>query len=247
MNISNVIKGMPEYIKKPLRLIYNKWSMKLEGKTIGDLMEYFSLDRKRAMHLLKSSGKLSADLWYCLNPKTKDEITKFYEDNPFYAFDLIFWHGTRYQINLRNKFIGLAKGKVLDYGGGVGDMCMMAKDKKLDVDYADLPGKTFNFAKWLFDKKGYNIPMIDLSGDKISKNYDTIFCIDVIEHVANPKDLLKDFVSRLNNGGYLIITALDPITGEEMPMHFGLDFNPEEYLKSLGMEKKDDNFLWIKK
>ena len=37
----------------------------------------------------------------------------------------------------------------------------MAADKKLEVDYADLPGRTFNFAKWLFKKKGYNILMID--------------------------------------------------------------------------------------
>lgn len=247
ISIYNIRRSIPEFIKKPLRWIYHKWSIKLDQETINDLMEYFSINRKRAVYLLKSAGGLSTDLWYGLNPKTKEEIKGFYENNPFYVFNLIFWHATREQIKLRSEIIGIARGKVLDYGGAVGDMCMMAVDKKLDVDYADLPGKTYNYAKWLFNKKGYNIPMIDLSKERISKKYDTIFCIDVIEHVTDPKDLLKDFVSCLNSKGQLIITALHPIVDEVIPMHFDLKFDPEAYLESLGMEKTDKPYLWVKR
>jgi len=247
INFSAIIKKIPEPVKKYIRPIYHKWSIGLEERVIKDLMEYFYLDKKKVMHLLESGGNLSSDFWYCLNPKTAEEIKNFYKENPFYVFNLIMWHGTRQQIKLRSRIVELAKGRVLDYGGAVGDMCIMAVNKKLETEYADLPGRTYDFAKWVFGKRGYRIPMIDLSKEKILRNYDTIFCIDVIEHVTNPKDLLSDFAAHLNKGGYLMITALDPITGEEIPMHFGFDFDPEEYLKSLGMEKGEESFLWIKK
>jgi len=245
--IFNIVRKFPEPVKRPLRWLYHKWSIKLEEETIMDLMEYFSVDKKKILYLLESGALLSADLWYCLNPKTDEEIRNYYKENPFYVFDIIFWHATKEQRMLRSEISGLAKGRVLDYGGGVGNICMMVADKKLEVDYADLPGRTFNFAKWLFKKKRYNIFMIDLSKDKISKKYDTIFCIDVIEHVTNPKDLLRDFVNYLTPRGQLIITALDPIVNELLPMHFKLGFNPKEYLESLGMAKTDNQYVWVKR
>jgi len=247
MNTFEIRRRIPEFIKKRFRWIYHKFTMEFDEGTIKGLMEYYSLDRKKVMYYLLASGRLSTDFWYCLNPKTEEDIRNFYVEDPFYVFNLTIWHSTKGQIKLRKKMIGLAKGKVLDYGAGVGDMCIMAKNKGLDVDYANLSGRVFDYAKWLFNKRGKSIKMIDLSKEKISSNYDTIFCIDVIEHVKNPKELLKDFVSRLNNGGYLMITALNPVTGEEIPMHFGFDFNPEDYLKSLGMSKLEDQFLWVKK
>lgn len=247
MDTLNIRRKIPEFIKKRVRWIYHKFSMKLEEETIKDLMEYYSLDRKKVMHLLESSGRLSTDFWYCLNPKTVEDIRNVYIEDPFYVFNLTIWHATNVQIKQRKRMLELAKGRVLDYGAGVGDMCIMAKKKKLEVDYANLRGRVFDFAKWLFNKKGYDIPMIELSSSGISKNYDTIFCIDVIEHVTDPKELLKNFVNHLNNGGYLMITSLDPITGEDIPMHFSFDFDPEKYLESLGMIKSEDSFLWIKK
>jgi len=247
IDILNIRRKLPEPVKKPLRWLFHKWNIRLEEETIKDLMDSFSVDKKTAMHLLRSAGNLSADLWYCLNPKTDEEIKSFYKENPFYVFNLIFWHATKEQRELRLEFIGLARGKVLDYGGAVGDMCMKSADKKLETDYADLPGRTYNYAKWLFSKNGYNIPMIDLSKDKISKKYDTIFCIDVIEHVVNPKELLRDLAGYLENNGQLIITNLKPVISKEAPMHLELKFDPEKYLESLGMVKTNKPFLWIKK
>jgi len=246
MNTLNIRRKIPECIKKRVRWFYHKLTMKIEKETIKDLMEYYSLDRKKVMHLLESSGRLSTDFWYCLNPKTQEDIRNVYIEDPFYVFNLTIWHATKVQIKLRKKMVELARGRVLDYGAGVGDMCIMAKERNLEVDYANLSGRVFNFAKWLFNRKGYTIPMVNLSVDRISKNYDTIFCIDVIEHVTDPKGLLKDFIGHLNNGGYLMITSLNPITGEDIPMHFGFDFDPEEYLKSLGMNKAEHQFLWVK-
>ena len=250
MNISGIKKILPKPLKKlfgRLDYMWNKWSAKLDAETTRDLIEYFNLDRKKIMHLARSGGELSADLWFSLNPKTEEEVRNFYKENPFYVFHLIFWHAAKKQKKFRAEIVKLAKGSVLDYGGGTGDISVALSKKGFDVDYADLPGRTFNFAKWLFQKKKCIVPMIDLSGGKICKKYGTIICIDVIEHVHDPKTLLKEFVNCLANEGQLIITGLHPVVDDGSPMHFEMGFNPEEHLESLGMEATDSLFLWTKR
>ena len=37
------------------------------------------------------------------------------------------------------------------------------------------------------------------------------------------------------------------IRSQNIPMHFEIKFNPEKYLKSLGLNKSKEEFLWIKK
>jgi len=239
-------KKIPEFIKKPLRHFYNKWNVKLDDNTINDLCDYFSLDKKNILRLLENSDRLNTDLWLSINPKSEIEIKNFYHETPFYIFNLTFWHAKKEQQKIRSEIIGMSKGRVLDFGGGVGDMSIMASQKGLEADYADIPGRTFNFAKRMFKRKNCNIFMIDLEKDKIDKKYDTIFCIDVIEHIVNPKKTLGDLVGLLNDGGYLFITALNIAPDKNNPTHLVFDFDAKAYLKLLGMTEGKMPFLWIK-
>ena len=245
--MSNILRSLPEPVKRPFRRLYHRWSTKVDSETIRDLEEYYNLNRREIAHLLHSAGRLSEDFWHCLNPKKESEIIKFYEDNPFQVFELIFWHSSKYQQNLRKKFVDLANGKVLDYGGGMGDLCLKIAKKGLKTCYADFQGKTLDFAKWLFNKNNCGIKIINLSKKDISGKYDTIFCIDVIEHTVNPKTVLKNMVEHLNGGGRLIITALHPNVSKNVPMHFEIKFDAEEYLSSLGLNKSKEEFMWVKK
>lgn len=218
--------------------------MHVDKEIISDLAQYLSMDEKEVRWFLKSEGRLTNYFWHSLNPKTEEDLKKFYEENPFYIFDLVFWHSTRYQKALRKRMVEMAQGSVLDYGGGVGFLSMDLARKGLAVDYADLQGRTFNFAKWLFSKRNYRIRMINLSKEKISKKYDTVFCIDVIEHIKNPQSILKEIVGYLNSKGRLIL-VVDHIF-EGVPLHFKLHFKVSEYLTSIGMSQTDDPLLWIK-
>lgn len=245
--VLNIKRKLPEPIKEPFRWFYYKLTMDIDRENIELLKEYYNLDQENVMRLLEISGRLNADFWYCLNPKTEEDIIKFYEQTPFYVFNLIFWHSTKYQKKMRLRFVELAKGNVLDYGGGAGGLCVKIAKKGLNVDYADIQGRTFNFAKWLFQKKNYDIGVINLSTDKLLKRYNTIFCIDVVEHVKNPERLLKSLVEHLEKNGILIVTALHPCKSKKLPMHFDTEIDMEKYLKSLGMEESDEPFLWVKK
>ena len=247
--IVSSLKKLPEPIKKPLRYLYYKSSLgiKLDKDLIKYLKEYFSLSEKKVIFYLKKSRKLNAGLWELLNPKNEQEIKSFYSFNPYYVFSLAHWHMYKTQRDFRRQIIKSSQGNVLDYGAGIGDLCIELVKKGLTVNYADLNGKTFEFAKWLFKKNNLDIKMIDLSKEALTQEYDTVICVDVIEHVSDPRALLRDLALCVRRGGSLIITNLQlEEISQDHPMHFKIDFNAEKYLKTIGFEKKEPSWLWIK-
>lgn len=242
-------KSLPRPVKNLLAVPYRQLgsNIKWDRKLIKAMSEYSNLSQKEVIWLLKSGERLGADLWRILNPKTEEEIKNFYKTTPFYIFELAFWHMTKFQREFRSEIIKSAKGDVLDFGAGIGDLCLELAKMGFNIDYADLPGSTFDFARWLFLKNGYKINMIDLSKEKFFKKYDTIYCIDVIEHILNPEKILEDFASHLKKDGRLIITNLkvDEIL-ESHPMHMKVNFDNENFFNQLGLIKTDEPWFWIK-
>lgn len=245
-------KDFKKFLKELLRTPYHELGLgvKLDESLINDLMQYFSLDRKEIIFYLKNSKKLNADLWKISSPKTEQEIKQFYAFTPYYVFALAYWHMKKYQRNFRRNVLNYVYGDILDYGGGIGDLCLdFLKKGHLSVTYADIGGETFNFAEWLFQKHKASIKLVNLTKEKMQGQYDTIVCIDVIEHILNPKDLIITLNGSLKNKGSLIITNLGfkKEATKQNPMHFGLKFDVKEYLRSLGLVNKDFPWLWIKK
>jgi hypothetical protein len=241
-----ILNYLPNSFREMLRKAYYFFTVSIDPSMVDDLAEYYHISRADTLRLLRSAAQLDADFWNLMRPKTEEEIKRYYAINPFYVFDLVFWHATQKQRARRARFTELAAGQVLDYGGGVGDLCMMVAMKGLQVEYADIPGNIFNFARWQFEKYGCKIPMTNLLEKDILGKYGTMFCIDVIEHVLNPKEVLEKLVSHLEPGGLLFINNLDVQASDDSPMHFELGFDAEAYLHNLGMEKQNELFLWKK-
>jgi SAM-dependent methyltransferase len=244
-----VDKNLPPFARVPLRYLYYKWNtmVELDEEIIGDIQAYFNLDRKEVIWLMRSGGRLNSDFWKIMNPKTDQEKDEFYQLTPFYIFDLSWWHMTRFQRNFRGNVSSHAKGSLLDYGGGIGDFSAKFRKAGFFVDYADVEGRTFEFAKWLFARRGLEVGMINLSREQLAKSYDTIFCIDVIEHVPDAKSVLETLSRHLNPGGKLIITGLK--INEESnihPMHQKVNFD-DDYPASLGLAATEFPWMLVKK
>jgi len=244
-------KNLPPFVKNILFRFYDKWGAEivLDKKIVRMLSEYCKLTAEEVICMFKLAIKLDAYLWNVLNPKTKEEIENFYKITSFNIFTLAYWHMSRYQRRFRKRVLNLCNGDVLDFGGGIGDMCIELKKKGIkNVTYADVGGKNFEFAAYMFRKNNHKIPMINLSKEKVDGRYDTILCIDVIEHLTNPKETLKEMVDRLNKNGILVITGLDCRgKSETHPWHFRGEPDVERYLNSIGMMKsKDIEILWTK-
>jgi 2-polyprenyl-3-methyl-5-hydroxy-6-metoxy-1,4-benzoquinol methylase len=250
-----ILSLVKRYVPRPMQklvapvyhLVSNWYYLPIDKRLLHEVMEYENLSETEVIAMFKLAVKLNAMFWTALNPKTEEQIQKFYEITPFYIYELAYWHMNRVQLKLRDSIVKIASGDVLDYGGGIGDLSARLAEKGLNVTYADVEGKTFEFAKWLFKKRQLSIEVLDLKKHVLSKQYDTIICLDVIEHIPDPKTVLEKMAILLKKRGRLIITKLQRMRDfEEHPMHLKIEFNPEELLKSFGMVKTDKEWLWVK-
>lgn len=259
-------KTLPKPIKNTIRPLYSKIKgrgrIKIDKELLKDIVEFhnqindFKITYEEGVMLCKLGKKLMADLWNIMKPKTEEEIQKYYEICLYGLFELVYAHANEGNRKFREKVVALSLYEVLDYGGGAGSLSMMLAERGINVTYVDVPSINMEFAKWAFKKRGYNIEVLDAYSDQEKiwqKTYDTILCIELIEHVYNPKYLLEKLASNLRKGGKLIITRLNcPGPTVDLPLHFKLSFNAENLLISHGLSKKEGAFegdrdLWIKK
>lgn len=248
--ITSVARKLPKPVKGPLRWFYDKWRLRvtLDRQFVRDLAEYFNLSEREVIYFLKQGLRMHADLWKASRSRSEEEVKEFYTFTPFYIFELAYWHMQRDQRIFRKQVASCAHGDVLDYGGGIGDLCADLAERGLCVTYADVEGRTFEFAKWLFKKRNTSVDVINLSEEGLTKEYDTIICLDVIEHVPTPKELLIQLTSHIKKGGSLIITNLQVDEVLKIhPMHYKVDFSAEEYLGSIGFHKGEFPWLWVKR
>ncbi len=96
---------------------------------------------------------------------------------------------------------------ILNYGAGAGNLCILLKKLGYNVIYADLPGKTYDFAKFRFDKRDIKIKMLNLLETNINEEeFDCILSTEVVEHVVEPEKLIKEFSENLKKDQYLIVS-----------------------------------------
>jgi SAM-dependent methyltransferase len=126
-----------------------------------------------------------------------------------------------------DNYISLKKSEsklnILMFGDGVGSdtiyLYNFYKDK-VDFYYFDVPGsKTFEFAIKRFNK--YNIEVkIITDYNKIPKNFfDVIISIEVLEHLPDPIQAIKDISESLKVGGIALITESFGLVPFYLPTH----------------------------
>ena len=194
------------------------------GPLLSDIAEeaqlYLGWDMLQVLEALFKGTKMIRDEWNRKSPQTRDDIIDFYKETENYIFDLAWWHRgperrqlTRAAINIcwRN-----SSRKILDFGCGIGQDGILFAEAGFEVTLADLPGKTFDFAKWRVERRGLKIKLVN--SDELSQKYDAILCFDVLEHLWEPREIVEYLCNHLSDNGILLVTAHFERT-EIHPMH----------------------------
>jgi SAM-dependent methyltransferase len=132
------------------------------------------------------------------NP-TEDDLKNFYS-RYFYETDFKIDVLTlkRYQ-NILDQIEPVRKtNRILDFGCGTGLFLEVARERGWDVVGVEISELAIQHLK----KK--NIPC--LTADN-SQPFDAVICIEVIEHVANPRQTIEWFAKMIRPGGYLYLTT----------------------------------------
>jgi len=185
--------------------------------------EFQGLSLEKAKNLCRKARESFADEWRKANPKTEDEMIRFYKNTKYGLPESIFFHmETRPYWDLI--LVKIVKDEcpqattLLDYGCGTGINGILFAKAGFKVTLADL-GHTFEFAKFLAGKYGVDAEFIDVDRENLGKRtWDVILALTVFEHVARPLDVLEELERHLSSTGKMFI-VVDFGKKDILPMH----------------------------
>ena len=175
------------------------------------LSRYLELSLEQVEQRLPSSTDDLADL----HPGAfrPEDATSFYEDTvgTGHLLELAAWHLSSADyiadtLRLQQQF---ATGDVLDFGGGIGTHALAAAGLSdvRHVWFVDLNPQNREFvaqraaALGLSDRLSVHRDLDSLPG----QTFDTIVCLDVLEHLPDPAAQLMEFHRRLKAGGRAVL------------------------------------------
>ncbi|CAK6691548.1 methyltransferase domain-containing protein [Synechococcus sp. CCY9201] len=151
----------------------------------------------------------STDALAALHPGgfSPERASAFYEDTvgDGHLLELAAWHlGSADYIadtlRLQQRF---ARGQVLDFGGGIGTHALAAAAlPAVDrVCVVDLNPRNRAFVQWRAERMGLADRLLccrDLEDSRLPPQFDTIVCLDVLEHLPDPAGQLDCFAARMS-------------------------------------------------
>jgi SAM-dependent methyltransferase len=198
----------------------------------GQLAPFLQLDPAELEALLpQATAQLAA-----LHPGAVEQAfdpahaERFYEDTvgTAHLIELAAWHlGSADYIadtlRLQQRF---ARGQVLDFGGGIGSHALAAAalPEVEQVWFVDLNPHNRAFVTARAASLGLATKLRcfrDLDDPALPKQFDTIVCLDVLEHLPDPAAQLETFAERLTGSGVALLNwyFFKGFRGE-YPFHF---------------------------
>ncbi len=206
-----------------------------ERETLEALAEFTGEDPEEVQSLLVTSTGTLARNWHAAPPATEAETIAWYEENaPYYIYDLSQFHLTYKNIAFSLDVLGLLRGRVLDFGAGIGDIALEAAARGFETTYFDVDGESQRYARWRARERGLRMQFAS-EREAVIHVYDTIIALDVLEHVSDPEETLEFLVAHLAPGGRLIASiAFGPTTSH--PMHFDHTLDVPTWLRARGFK-----------
>ncbi|MBU1122850.1 MAG: class I SAM-dependent methyltransferase [Candidatus Omnitrophota bacterium] len=256
-------KWLVYYLKKPFHSFYHKKIKRRASKyaknndsykkALNEISEYTGKDvnviESISKHLLEDINAQDYD------KLSEKELTEFYQKNRYYLYELPLWNagcGRSYAVSYHLAPCFKKKGykKILDFGGGTGDICLYLANQGFNMYYCDVNESISNFAKWRADKQKLNIQFIH--NDEIKADiFDCIISFDVFEHFKNLPKKIRFLTAALRVGGALIFNI--ELSGDGLHLSENKKYKNikvlDEMLKKHGLifdKKFKDIYFYVK-
>lgn len=184
----------------------------LRTSLASELAEYLGLSTEETEERCRDASTILAESWHKLSPQSADQVASFYRDNDQYLYDLTRWHSLIDDTSALANVQALYSAKrhhaltVLDFGSGIGSLGILSSYSGMEITLADIAPQLLAYSRWRFTRRGLRAKHIDLGLEKLPKgHFDFIALVDVLEHLADPKSILKSLKASLKQRGTIFV------------------------------------------
>lgn len=141
----------------------------------------------------------------------EEALLRFYRETESYIWELMAANNQiqtlySYAVTL-DKLEKLGCHEFVDYGAGIGTFVLAGVRRGLGVRHLELNSKTMEFARWRYARRGIKLACEEISGrhDDVPES-PAIVCLEVVEHVFRPLELLDAFTRAVPKDGLLVVS-----------------------------------------
>ncbi|MGH9569396.1 MAG: class I SAM-dependent methyltransferase, partial [Candidatus Angelobacter sp.] len=207
-----------------------------------ELSAFSGYSAGRIRQLWETSDRQLAENWKlaAIPEDNSEKLAQWYRDNSeLYLFALSAYNLEYKRIRSNLNVLKLGRGRCLDYGAGNGEILLELAKRGHSAIYYDVEGLTMRFARHRAERRGLKLTFLHskcaLAETAQEHGFDTIYSLDVLEHLPDLRGELDFLSSMLSFGGLLVFDVPAGAT-KSHPMHLNHELNVVSYLRSKGFE-----------
>jgi SAM-dependent methyltransferase len=162
----------------------------------------------------------AARLWEKKPRMTEADYRAFYAETDYWVLRQMYYHRSDcfHVVAAALRRTGRV-GDFCEYGCGVAPVTAWLRPRFPAWRYTlvDVPSPMLDFARWRF-RSFANVEALEpgLGSDlPLARQYDAIACLEVLEHVINPLEVVRHLTAHLKPGGALFVNFVDEPGGDE--------------------------------
>jgi SAM-dependent methyltransferase len=183
-----------------------------------------------------------------------DSLSSFYHQTDAFLFETLIWNRNPVKNQMR-QWIGEylerdmpGPTRVLTFGDGLGIDSHYLAQAGHAVDSFEVSEKCIRFAEVFGERMGTSLTFIKHQDHIAQESYDVVVCLDVLEHVPDPKGMVRQLATYLKPGGRLIVHAPFWFIHPSVVTHLAANRTYSGDLRRLyrpaGLRPIDGQFFW---
>jgi len=180
---------------------------------------------------------------------------EFYAATNAFLYETLVWNRFKTKHVLRSRVLAFLEkhcprpARVLVFGDGLGFDCAALAGAGYKVMYLEVGKKSEAFAREVFRRNAVTVEIQHDLQAVAPESCDAVVCLDVLEHLENPPELVAELAHRLTAGGLLITHAPFAYIGPSARTHLRINVRYSGDIKRLytpvNLIPVDGSALWM--